>query len=591
MASSYPGSADAFTTPTPTPSTTTTETPVGGRTHSQRHDDVEVGLVAVQTDLVAARGQGAGFGSISAALAAVWSAITGKVAKAGDVMTGSLEAPSLLARQVGGSGYRTTVDPTSSPSVQFGNTSSPNVYGEIRAGSGELRVSGGDRPVVIRRETDTGTDKVIAVIQRVAGNSSHSLEVRDAAATVIARITATGVPAAAVDLVRKGDMDAAIAALVASAPATLDTLDELAAALGDDPNLAATLTTLIGTKLAKSANLSDVADVPTARANLGLGGAATKNVGTGSTEVAAGDHTHGGGSTPPWLGATWTWDTTSTTMADPGAGKVRRNNATLGSVTQLAFSTTDAGGATIAHLLTKRLLGDVLEFADTTSGAGFRFLVRAVSVNAGYVVVKGTVYGATGTVSSGDTLGVQYVTRPDIVTPPASGTPVSPFLAGNIVDGITTYSRTYFVPIYLPEQTFSAVYLRCDTGAAGALARVGVFYLDTSFVLTRLADFGTVALTTAGGKNISSLGFTPNPSTDPQVPGLFFLAVTLQGSAGAKLRGATVALPSQNLAGVTYPPAAGYYEDGVTGAYASTSLAAYSGSTVTDVPISYLLAA
>lgn len=38
------------------------------------------------------------------------------------------------------------------------------------------------------------------------------------------------------------------ARLVASAPETLDTLDEIAAALGDDPNFATTITNLIGTK-------------------------------------------------------------------------------------------------------------------------------------------------------------------------------------------------------------------------------------------------------------------------------------------------------------------------------------------------------
>lgn len=38
------------------------------------------------------------------------------------------------------------------------------------------------------------------------------------------------------------------AKLVASAPETLDTLDEIAAALGDDPNFATTITNLIGTK-------------------------------------------------------------------------------------------------------------------------------------------------------------------------------------------------------------------------------------------------------------------------------------------------------------------------------------------------------
>lgn len=40
--------------------------------------------------------------------------------------------------------------------------------------------------------------------------------------------------------------------LVASAPGTLDTLDELAAALGDDPNFATTISTSIGNKVAKA---------------------------------------------------------------------------------------------------------------------------------------------------------------------------------------------------------------------------------------------------------------------------------------------------------------------------------------------------
>lgn len=46
---------------------------------------------------------------------------------------------------------------------------------------------------------------------------------------------------------------AAVAALVASSPSTLDTLKELADALGDDPNYAATTAALIGAKLATSA--------------------------------------------------------------------------------------------------------------------------------------------------------------------------------------------------------------------------------------------------------------------------------------------------------------------------------------------------
>jgi hypothetical protein len=54
-------------------------------------------------------------------------------------------------------------------------------------------------------------------------------------------------------------VDTELANLVDSAPTTLDTLNELAAALGDDPNFATTITNLIGTKLA-TADFNTTAD-------------------------------------------------------------------------------------------------------------------------------------------------------------------------------------------------------------------------------------------------------------------------------------------------------------------------------------------
>lgn len=49
---------------------------------------------------------------------------------------------------------------------------------------------------------------------------------------------------------------AAVAALVASSPASLDTLDELAAALGDDPNFATTIINALAGKAAKATTLA-----------------------------------------------------------------------------------------------------------------------------------------------------------------------------------------------------------------------------------------------------------------------------------------------------------------------------------------------
>jgi len=59
----------------------------------------------------------------------------------------------------------------------------------------------------------------------------------------------------------RGYVDTEVAALVDSAPATLDTLNELAAALGDDPNFATTLSTNLGQKLGATATVTLTGDV------------------------------------------------------------------------------------------------------------------------------------------------------------------------------------------------------------------------------------------------------------------------------------------------------------------------------------------
>ncbi|HDC2730593.1 TPA: phage tail protein [Escherichia coli] len=79
----------------------------------------------------------------------------------------------------------------------------------------------------------------------------------------------------------------AIAALVASSPAALDTLNELAAALGNDPNFATTMTNALAGKQQKDATLTNLSgkDVAGLLQYLGLGEAAKRNVGTGANQI------------------------------------------------------------------------------------------------------------------------------------------------------------------------------------------------------------------------------------------------------------------------------------------------------------------
>lgn len=78
-------------------------------------------------------------------------------------------------------------------------------------------------------------------------------------------------------------VQSAITSLIGAAPGALDTLKELADALGNDPNFATTLTTALAGKLAKTENLNDLPNKATARTNLGLGNLATRNASELST--------------------------------------------------------------------------------------------------------------------------------------------------------------------------------------------------------------------------------------------------------------------------------------------------------------------
>ena len=127
-----------------------------------------------------------------------------------------------------------------------------------------LRGNDGEGSSLIQSDVFLATDGV-SIRGKTVGTSSPGLVIRDDATDIYANgtfkgslnvnngtITNLSTPTSEADAATKNYVDSAISNLVDGAPALLDTLNELAAAIGDDENFAATIATDIGTKVSKA---------------------------------------------------------------------------------------------------------------------------------------------------------------------------------------------------------------------------------------------------------------------------------------------------------------------------------------------------
>ena len=99
----------------------------------------------------------------------------------------------------------------------------------------------------------TEDETAIAGLQQSTTGISYSNTGSIDLTTISNNLTITGTLTTTPALASQTYVNSQISALVASAPSTLDTLNELATALGNDPNFATTTASLIGSK----ASLSD----------------------------------------------------------------------------------------------------------------------------------------------------------------------------------------------------------------------------------------------------------------------------------------------------------------------------------------------
>lgn len=118
---------------------------------------------------------------------------------------------------------------------------------------GEFAFNVPDGIVYIKK--DDGTESIIPVGALVTETTPTLSTNLDAGGNAIVNLVD---PVNPQDAATRAYVDAVVASILNAPPAALDTLDELAAALGDDPNFATTVTTQLGLK-ANTADLSAVA--------------------------------------------------------------------------------------------------------------------------------------------------------------------------------------------------------------------------------------------------------------------------------------------------------------------------------------------
>jgi len=222
-------------------------------------------------------------GTIIGASTPAAATITSLVATTADINGGTIDGSTIA----GGTLNNAQIGNTTASTVVGTTVTASNFVGPI-AGAVTGNVTGNTAGV----HTGAVTGNVTGNIASTGSSSFTDLTINGSLnmnAGTSGTITGLSNPVQGTDAATKTYVDAKVAAVLDSAPAALDTLNELAAALGDDANYASTTTAAIATKLAKAGGTMSGAIAMGNNKVTGLGAPTAGTDVTHKTYVDAGD--------------------------------------------------------------------------------------------------------------------------------------------------------------------------------------------------------------------------------------------------------------------------------------------------------------
>jgi hypothetical protein len=228
-----------------------------------------------------------------------------------------------------------------------------------------------DRTITLPNATGTVTLDGVASTLTSKTITSGTLGSDLAAGTY--KITGLGTPSANTDAATKAYVDTQIAATIDSAPAALDTLNELAAALNDDASFSTTVATSIGTKVAKagdsmtgalSMGSNKITDLATPTASTDATNKSYIDTLFGSTTAAATSATSAANSATAASTSASSASTSATSAATSATSAATSATSAATSATSAESSYSSVIGLTGAGIV--RDMGSITD-ADTTS--------------------------------------------------------------------------------------------------------------------------------------------------------------------------------------------------------------------------------